>query len=127
MGFQMVVDKKTFITNNDSNTTTSNKEQAISTTPTSNSSALVANMSSINLEILKQFNDGFFRTQISSIKGYYKLCLGRIYHDIYYLVDPTNRTDYIRVEIYIPKEKKEKPFSKSIEYKYRFQVKSLQV
>ena len=57
----------------------------------------------------------------SSIKGYYKLSLGRIYHDLYYIVDQSNKTDYVKVEIYIPQQNKDK-LNKTIEYKYRFQV-----
>ena len=87
----------------------------------------------------------FFRTQMSSIKGYYKLSLGRIYHELFYVVDESTKTDYVRVEIYKPKEKKDKFASfnsnslssmnggvgggdgmggtlHSNKYKYRFQV-----
>ena len=78
------------------------------------------------------------RIPYSWIKGYYVLCLGRIYHELFYIVDESTKTDYVEVLIYKPKEKKDKlglqssetnvlgaglsASSKESEYKYRFQV-----
>ena len=83
-----------------------------------------------------------------SIRGYYRLSLGRIFHEIFHM--SVDSSEYVRVEIYVPKEKKVEGYhsgggatggshkqqlqpshsqqqqqnaaSKIIEYKYRFQV-----
>lgn len=82
---------------------------------------------------------------IKSIRGYYRLSLGRIFHEIFHMV--VDSSESVRVEIYVPKAKKiadtssgasggshkqlgssvntnglQNVSSKTIEYKYRFQV-----
>jgi hypothetical protein len=54
-----------------------------------------------------------------SISGYYKLSLGRIYHELFYIVD--SQTEFIKVEIYTPDENA-KVKTQKIKYAYRFQV-----
>ena len=141
LGFQMVVSKDWF-KNNNNNTilnSTSNKVvdnvNQLSTTPT-NSSMNYGLVSSNNVSynamnfICDRNDTSFLRTQMSSIKGYYKLSLGRIYHELFYVVDDATKTDYVKVEIYKPKEKKDRLTSLSGQlvntngnkYKYRFQV-----
>ena len=52
------------------------------------------------------------------------MSLGRIYQELFYIVDESNKSDYIQVEIYMPK----KPIAvgkdkeKENRYTYRFQV-----
>jgi hypothetical protein len=62
---------------------------------------------------------------LSTIKGYYKLSLGRIYHELFYIVEdsstPNNNQDYIKVEIHVPFQYMNK-ITKKINYDYRFQV-----
>lgn len=153
MGFQIVVPKNLFTYSNASNSSTasqtntatnigiggsstssssSNKDNIMSTTPT-NSSMLASNI--IQTHHHNTLASSFIcdlslspsvipRTQPKCIKGYYRLSLGRIFHEIFYMVDNSNGTEYVKVEIYVPQDKKEKNTnnSKSIDYKYRFQV-----
>jgi DEP domain-containing protein 5 len=85
MGFQIVVPKATFRKNNDKESTQS---------PSSSVSAC-------DPPFICDLNESFSqlpRTEPKSIKGYYKLSLGRIYHELFYKIDSSNRTESIQVQ-----------------------------
>jgi hypothetical protein len=99
MGFQMVVPEKTF------------KFDADSPNTANNTSHFICDLSSSASVLL--------RSQAKSIKGYYKLSIGRIYHELFYIVDPSDKSECIKVVIYTPKKSFD---SEPIHYNYRFQV-----
>ncbi len=114
MGFQMVVPKDTFTYNNNNNTTMTKSE---SNGLVNSSPNFMCDLNSSSLILKSLVNK-------RSVRGYYKLSLGRIYHELFYIVDNVTNMDYIQVQIYMPKKKvldvsrKEK----KEEYCYRFQV-----
>jgi hypothetical protein len=131
--------------NNNSNTTiTTNGTTNVNTTstitntntPTSSSSNTTNNNSNKETSVNNQ-NKNFIcdlsastsvtaRTQFNSIKGYYKLSFGRMYHELFYIGDKnknskSNDSDQIKVEIYMPKKRETKDDKENL-YTYRFQV-----
>jgi hypothetical protein len=123
--------------------TNTNTTTQLSTTPTNmNTTTATTQLNNfISLNSFSMINNilskSHLRIPYSWIKGYYVLCLGRIYHELFYIVDESTKTDYVEVLIYKPKEKKDKlglqssetnalgpglSASKDSEYKYRFQV-----
>ncbi len=102
MGFQMVVPKDTFTYNN------SNTISGVA----GNSSNFMCDLNSSSLILKSLVNK-------SSVHGYYKLSLGRIYHELFYIVDSSTKMDYIKVQIYMPKKK---VLDVDRKYCYRFQV-----
>lgn len=98
----------------------------LSTTPTNAGHDSFLSLNSFSM--INNILSDRVRVPVSSIKGYYVLCLGRIYHELFYIVD--DKSDYVEVLIYKPKSK-EKSSKGSVnasanekenEYKYRFQV-----
>jgi hypothetical protein len=79
------------------------------------------NISSNSLaEALSRSTSVTARNYKNSIRRYYKLSLGRIYHELFYIVD--SQTEFIKVEIYTPPDKSAKDKTQKIKYAYRFQV-----
>ncbi|CAF0810999.1 unnamed protein product [Brachionus calyciflorus] len=127
MGFQIVVPKNIYTHNSNSG---SNSE-SISTTPTNSNQSHLSDIKTHTLTNtlhsnficdLSQSGSILPRNNLKSIKGYYKLSLGRIFHELFYIVDPSDNSEQVKVEIYVPKTKNKSQPGKSIEYKYRFQV-----
>ena len=112
MGFQMVVPKNTFSVGAAAAAAAGGKEP--------NASGMATGFKS---DVSKSGHRSMSkRTQFSSIKGYFKLTLGRIYHELFYLVD-SSRSEHVVVEIYIPTRKQRRAKAQpTIQYKYRFQV-----
>ena len=50
------------------------------------------------------------------------MSLGRIFHELFYIVDPSDNSEQVKVEIYVPNTKNKNQQNKVLEYKYRFQV-----
>ena len=110
MGFQMVVNKNTFHYKTDSNN------------PDKSSFAISSN-APIICDLLESSVIKNKSVQMSSIKGYYKLSLGRIYHEIFLIADKANNNDCIKVIIHMPKKKiNNNNNNKENRDTYRFQV-----
>jgi len=129
--------------NNNSNTTiTTNGTTNVNTTSTITNTNTPTNSSTTNNNSNKETsvnnqNKNFIcdlsastsvtaRTQFNSIKGYYKLSFGRMYHELFYIGDKnknskSNDSDQIKVEIYMPKKRETKDDKENL-YTYRFQV-----
>lgn len=127
MGFQIVVPKNTFTHSSNSGS----NSDSTSTTPTNSSQAHLTDIKTHTLTNtlhsnftcdLTQSCSVLPRNNLKSIKGYYRLSLGRIFHELFYIVDPSDNSEQVKVEIYLPKSKSKSQPNNRIEYKYRFQV-----
>lgn len=127
MGFQIVVPKNTFTHSSNSGS----NSDSTSTTPTNSSQAHLTDIKTHTLTNtlhsnficdLTQSCSVLPRNNLKSIKGYYRLSLGRIFHELFYIVDPSDNSEQVKVEIYLPKSKNKSQQNNPIEYKYRFQV-----
>lgn len=126
MGFQMVVPKGTFTYPSKQNPASSNNNgggggSVSNVTEQGGAPAVLGPASASHSFIcdLSSSTSVIPRNMMSFIKNYYKLSFGRIYHELFYMVDPATKSDWIKVEIYIPKKS---ITTKSMPYIYRFQV-----
>ena len=83
----MVVPKDTYTTSN-TNTSSNNTNGMKETNNQANNNLFICDLTASTSVIV--------RNQFNSIKGYYKLSLGRIYHELFYIVDKLNKCDYIK-------------------------------
>ena len=116
MGFQMVVPKETFTYMGRGATSSSSLEAAPASMGLASASGeFICDLNSSTSIVVKGSR--------KAIRGYYKLSLGRIYHELFYLDPDGGRgQDYVQVEIYMPKARAAPPAAREEEYWYRFQV-----
>lgn len=118
MGFQLVVTKDYYTKKNNENTGNGGSTgQSNNTSGTQTPGAGTTNVTSTTVSKAAKNQGNWFTT---NPLNYYKLSLGRMFHELYLMHDQSTNSHSIKVEIYTPKEEQSKDLT--IEYRYRFQV-----